>query len=164
MDLEKKEFQLKGGAKKSGLDADYTIDGRILILPITGSGKAKIDLDNVTFDYTLHYELVKKGDGKEYMSIGKSTLLLEPEVTHFKFENLFNGDKVLGNFLSDKITVFFVHILLPTGAEMNKFLNENHKEVAKETNPAFVAITDSIITYILKTILDNVPFDEILLP
>lgn len=75
----------------------------------------------------------------------KSTLILDPKTTYYDLQNLFNGDPVLG-------------------PEMNKFLNENHKDVGKDLNPAISDVISTIITHILSTLIEKVPFDDIFVP
>lgn len=43
-DPKKLTMQFSGSNKNIALTADYTIDGRILVLPITGSGDANITM------------------------------------------------------------------------------------------------------------------------
>lgn len=44
MDLEKKILSFKTFTTKAAIIGDYKIDGRILVLPITGNGKGNITL------------------------------------------------------------------------------------------------------------------------
>lgn len=46
---------------------------------------------------------------------------------------------------------------------MNKFLNENHKEVGKDLNPLIAEVVNSIVTHILNTLIEKVPYDELFL-
>lgn len=61
---------------------------------------------------------------------------------HFKFENLFNGDENLGN-------------------EMNKFMNDNWEDVAKDLNPSFEDTINSILTGIVNSLFTKVPYEEL---
>ncbi|XP_045467270.1 protein takeout-like [Harmonia axyridis] len=91
------------------LEADYTMNGRILLLPIQGEGPCNITLFNTHINHTLQGEKVQK-KGKEYIRIVNYTVALYPEKVGFKFDNLFNGDERLGT-------------------EINKVLNENQDAV-----------------------------------
>lgn len=99
---------------------------------------------DISYDYFYTFDLVKGDDGKEYIKTKESMLKLDPKLTYYDFQNLFNGDPVLG-------------------PEMNKFLNENHKEVGKDLNPAIGDVISTIITHILLTLIEKVPFDQIFL-
>lgn len=57
--------------------------------------------------------------------------------------NLFGGDKMLGD-------------------QINKFLNENWKELEKELAPAISKVMNSLITNVAKNLFTIVPYDEIL--
>lgn len=65
-------------------------------------------LDDLTITYKYDWVLVKKGNGKNYMNFTKSDLLFENGRAHFKLDNLFNGDKLLGRChgLSTKYIIF----------------------------------------------------------
>lgn len=43
------------------------------------------------------FDVIKKDDGKEYVKSKSSILKIDPEVTYYQFDNLFNGDERLGN-------------------------------------------------------------------
>lgn len=97
------------------LEADYTMKGRVLLLPIVGDGPCNVTLcehfelvknpgknknrtflvnmkinHNMTFDY-----VVRKG--KTYMKATDFQVTMNPEKVVFKFDNLFNGQKELGD-------------------------------------------------------------------
>lgn len=55
--------------------------------------------EGVKFDYNMEFDKNKGGDGKEYIKTKSSKLDLSPDVTHYKLDNLFNGDAKLGKFL-----------------------------------------------------------------
>lgn len=42
---------------------------------------------------------------------------------------------------------------------MQKFLDDNWKEVAKDLNPALAQTVDAVITHILTTVVTVVPYD-----
>lgn len=59
----------------------------------------------------------------------------------YKFENLFNGDKRLGD-------------------EMNKFMNDNWEDVTKDLNPSFEDTVNNIVTGILQNLFNKIPYDN----
>uniref|UniRef100_A0A182YT30 Hemolymph juvenile hormone binding protein n=1 Tax=Anopheles stephensi TaxID=30069 RepID=A0A182YT30_ANOST len=74
---------------------NYTMDGRILVLPITGKGVANITLHRLKTHHELIGELVER-NGEQYMHIRKYLVHFEPKLVTFQFGNLFNGDERLG--------------------------------------------------------------------
>lgn len=75
-------------------------------------------------------------DGSTFMHIEKMDFDIEPQGCILKIDNLFNGDKVLGD-------------------NMNLFLNENWKEIFEELRTsmrvAFGAVTKKIINRVFTT-------------
>uniref|UniRef100_A0A1A9ZDH8 Uncharacterized protein n=1 Tax=Glossina pallidipes TaxID=7398 RepID=A0A1A9ZDH8_GLOPL len=94
------------------LIGDYTVSGKVLILPIQGKGKSNITFVDSEFrvDFTGAPE---ERDGNIYMKLENFHWYANPKSIIFDLQNLFNGDKALGD-------------------NMNKFLNENWKEIYTE--------------------------------
>lgn len=109
------------------------------------ASSSQLFAEDINGEYTLNYDLVKEDDGKEVFKITKTTLVIDPKVTHYSLENLFNGDKTLG-------------------AEMDKFLNENHKEIGKDLNPGFAKVVEAIVNNIIDTFIKDAVFDDIFKP
>lgn len=75
-------------------------------------------------------------DGKDYIEVQRTKLNLVPKKIFFSLENLFNGDKILGD-------------------TMNKFINENSHEIFNELKPSIVEGIGAIITSVA-----NGPFSK----
>ncbi|KAK9504239.1 hypothetical protein O3M35_010614 [Rhynocoris fuscipes] len=140
---EKKHIEWDFKIPKIDILSDYEVDGKVLILPITGKGRANVTLTNLDITYKYDWELIKK-NGKEFMNFTSSELLFENGRTYFDLKNLFNGDEFLGN-------------------NMNRFLNENWKEVTNELGPAVGEAFSDIFRLLLTRIAAQVPYDEIYL-
>ncbi|XP_072377445.1 protein takeout-like [Diabrotica undecimpunctata] len=78
------------------LEGDYSLKGKVMLLPIYGEGKCNITLINTHINHTIYAESVEK-KGKEYWHFYNYTVTLRPEKMIYEFENLFNGDKKLGD-------------------------------------------------------------------
>lgn len=63
---------------------------------------------------------------------------------HINLENLFNGDKALGD-------------------NMNLFLNENWRDILNELKPAIVLSVEEILKGIINRIFAKIPYDEVFL-
>ncbi|CAG9772212.1 unnamed protein product [Ceutorhynchus assimilis] len=128
------------------LSSQYTISGQILILPITGSGAANMTFYDSSFNYTFNYKLINKPDGKEYANITASSTDLDVTKAYFHLDNLFNGNKELGD-------------------NMNKFLNDNAKEVIRDMGyPVVIELIQVLAAEVVQAIFSVVPYDELLPP
>lgn len=85
-----------------------------------------------------------RSDGKEYIKIKNGYLNYTIEQATYELTNLFNGDETLG------------------GA-MNKFLNENWRDVSVELAPVIQETMKGIILDLLNRLSNQVPFNELFL-
>ncbi|BES99102.1 JHBP [Nesidiocoris tenuis] len=98
---------------------NYKVGGKILLLPIKGDGKCVLDMTNFRGHVKLHYT-EKAAGSKTYYNVEKLDFDFDVENLVMQFDNLFNGDKALGD-------------------NMNKFLNQNWKEILHELKPNIAA-------------------------
>lgn len=122
--------------------SDYTMSGRILLLPITGSGKSNITLTNTRIEHRLIGEPYEK-DGVKYMKLKEYKIEFHPKRVYMNFENLFN-DKTLSE-------------------TMNKFLNDNWETVFSELKLGYQKNMGKIFKDLSNKIFTKVPFDKIFL-
>ncbi|KAG8267422.1 hypothetical protein J6590_052044 [Homalodisca vitripennis] len=141
-DLKKRHIEWDFKIPSVQIRGFYNISGKVLILPISGSGKANITINDLSITYKYDWELVKKGNGKHYMNFTNSELLFDNGRAFFQLDNLFNGDKLLGD-------------------NMNYFLNENWKEVTRELGPALGEAIGEVFRLLLTNIADLVPYEYI---
>uniref|UniRef100_A0A2S2QME6 Protein takeout n=1 Tax=Sipha flava TaxID=143950 RepID=A0A2S2QME6_9HEMI len=120
----------------------YEIEGQVLILPIKGEGDANITVNGITFTYFYDYELIKRANQKDYVEITNSKLKFNANGMKLKLDNLFNGDKLLGD-------------------NMNLFLNENWRDLLKEFGPAIGDAFGTIMKNTLGSVSDLVPYEYI---
>lgn len=80
------------------LKGHYKIDGKVLILPIKGEGACDLRLDNITAVVEL---IGKERKVKDivYMEIEDFKFTFETTRLRIKFENLFNGNKQLSEWI-----------------------------------------------------------------
>lgn len=109
------------------LDGQYEVNGNVLILPITGNGRCNMSLsykiiifwfylkltylflfflDNFKFSAKMQMTVIPK-NGKTYLEIQNLTWKFNTTKLHMKFDNLFNGNKALGNY-----TLIIINIVL----------------------------------------------------
>lgn len=124
--------------------SDYILNGKFLVVPVTGNGKLTLTIDELDFTYSMNYNIEEK-DGVEYVIPnfpGKLTYTTS-KVTPV-FENLFNGDQNLGE-------------------NFNKMVNENWQEWDAHVGPGIADALAQVIGTLLKRVTDAVPYKEMFL-
>ncbi|XP_021929744.1 protein takeout-like [Zootermopsis nevadensis] len=125
-------------------EADYVMDGQVLVLPIKGKGRCVISLDSLTTIHDIRGKPVTRG-GETYLDLEKYIINMSTKKLHLSFKNLFNGDKALGD-------------------TMNTFLNENWEVIFTELRPALERAFGNVFLEYSRNIFNNVPFNNIFLP
>lgn len=139
IDIPNRHWELLFSNPRLEVLGDYKMDGKVLILPITGEGPGNITLTDVSGHYTMDWEYYQKNN-KQYTRITSSSMGFKVGKAYFNFRNLFNGDKTLG-------------------AQMNNFLNENWSEVIKEFGPAVGDAFNQVFRRLIQNGFDMAPFD-----
>ncbi|XP_063224511.1 circadian clock-controlled protein daywake-like [Bacillus rossius redtenbacheri] len=148
--LESAKFDPK--AKKFGwtlkvpqlaLVSSYDMKGKMLMLPIQGNGDSSINMTDVIVKHEFDYELLKRGNGKHYIKVVDNKLTTTPAGMQIRMENLFNGDKLLGE-------------------TTNTFLNENWHLMEKDFGPSLSDAIGQATHQLMSGVMENVPFEEIL--
>ncbi|KAL1460057.1 hypothetical protein WDU94_011996 [Cyamophila willieti] len=120
----------------------YSIKGKIMVLPIVGNGNCNITLVRPKLE-------LKELRGKPFVKNGKTYMKLEKvlisiakvEKMHILLENLFNGNKELSD-------------------QMNVFLNENWADIIKELMPAIESALEAVVKEIGNRLFTKVPYEE----
>ncbi|KAM7360218.1 protein takeout-like [Cochliomyia hominivorax] len=122
------------------ITGDYSIKGKVIVLPVEGSGKHDITLDDVTlvmqFSGTPYIR-----NGRTYMRIDDLTGSITPKKVISNFDHLFNGDKVLT-------------------ANVNNFINDNWSEIFPEIHSSLVKGMAPVFQKIYNDIFSKLPYDE----
>lgn len=84
-------------------------------------------------------------NGKKYIQTDKFNLSFTTTRLRLQFDNLFNGDKVLGD-------------------NMNSFLNENWQDILGELKPSISYAMEKILESIVNRIFAKVPYSLLFLP
>lgn len=123
------------------LDGKYKIDGKVLVLPIRGEGHCKIVFTKYTSFAQLKLREVEK-NGKHFYEITSFEFDFDADGVHIQFDNLFNGDKALGD-------------------NMNVFLNENWKEILQELKPAISGAFGAAFKEVGNRVFSKIPIEQI---
>lgn len=124
--------------------ADYIMEGNILLMPIVGSGKANITLVGLTVEHKIIGERIIRNQ-EVYFNVVEYYVELAPRRVIYNFDNLFNGDVILGQ-------------------AVNIVMNENWQSVFKATQEGCQAQLGNIFKRIADQIFIRVPMDKIFLP
>ncbi|XP_060873554.1 protein takeout-like isoform X2 [Metopolophium dirhodum] len=119
----------------------YEMNGQILVLPIMGNGRCKISLENFKLTGILQMTQSLK-NGSIFLEIHDLSWKFTTSRINIKFDNLFNGNKVLGN-------------------HMNNFLNENWRELFDEMQSGFEQALSFTFMGIIQQFLNQVPLKQI---
>ncbi|KAL1140600.1 hypothetical protein AAG570_000530 [Ranatra chinensis] len=96
---------------------------------------------DVRADAVLKCSLEKR-NGKEYIKIDKLDLVLHITNYNVHLDNLFNGDKTLGD-------------------AVNAALNENKKEIIATVSPTVRSVVSEVLLEIAKKITSHFTYDEL---
>lgn len=83
-------------------------------------------------------------NGKQHINIpaNKFKLVFDTTRMYLRLDNLFNGDKALGD-------------------NMNLFLNENWKDILQELKPAVRETLTQILSGIINNVFEKIPYSEL---
>lgn len=113
----------------------------MLVLPIQGDGNANLIFDNLSLVVKYKPRIVEK-KGKIYIQTDKFALDFDTTRLHIQLENLFNGQKLLGD-------------------NMNLFLNENWRDILTELKPAINLALEELFKGIINRIFSRIPYNDI---
>ncbi|XP_024082874.1 protein takeout-like [Cimex lectularius] len=110
-------MDLQINTPKLVLFGKYGVEGRVVFVPIEGKGNFRITIDDLTSRMKFVFEKYNK-KGKEFIRVKESTLVPDAKNISVRFDNLFNGNKDLGNRMNDLINRnwrFILNTLQPIG-------------------------------------------------
>ncbi|KAG4065079.1 hypothetical protein HA402_007476 [Bradysia odoriphaga] len=132
------EIHLKGN--RLNLIGKYVLHGQVLILPVVGNGDANVTIINpdIQLKFTGKPSVI---DGKTYMQTEDMKVSFNVKKLVFQFDNLYNGDKILG-------------------ATTLRFVNEYWHDIYLDIKPALVRTFEEEIQKIANDAMAKLPFDE----
>ncbi|XP_061392806.1 protein takeout [Musca vetustissima] len=124
------------------MHADYEIDGKIMMMPMTGSGRCNANFTDVTMTTVILGERQKK-NGRTYFNVKDITVNYNVGKVQIHLNNLFNGDNALGE-------------------RMNAFLNENWDSLSEELRPLLEKAFSRVIRSSTDKLFKAYSYDELL--
>nr|KAF7409179.1 hypothetical protein H0235_014031 [Vespula pensylvanica] len=143
-DVNKNEFKLKINNPRLEMVSKYSLNGNILMLPITGNGSSSANLTDIDFFLKVQLERYHEPKtGQEHFRV--NDLYVDYNIHNVKLhlDNLFDGDKTLAEV-------------------MNLFLNDNWKLIAVKFKPALEETVSGIFKTIMNNIFSKYPIDTLL--
>ncbi|XP_049773887.1 protein takeout-like [Schistocerca cancellata] len=122
----------------------YNVSGKVLLLPIVGNGPGNITLIGVKIRYIYDFGFesrTRDGETKSFAIPKNSKLEYNVTRAYIHLDNLFNGDKLLGE-------------------TTNRVLNENWQDLAKEVGPTIAEAIGEVMRQILQNIFDVVSYED----
>ncbi|XP_011863107.1 PREDICTED: protein takeout [Vollenhovia emeryi] len=121
--------------------ADYKLDGRVLLLPIRGEGKCNISMHDLVSTHDIRFETFEK-DGDTYMRAKKYITKFIPKHVTLNFDNLFNGQRAIGE-------------------QLTKFFADNADIIFQEFAGPYAETFGIVFTKITNDIFTRVPMSKI---
>ncbi|CAH1369261.1 unnamed protein product [Tenebrio molitor] len=142
IDMDRDRIKIKLWLPYLELTSRYTMEGRILMMPISGSGISRGNYSNIDANVIMQGQRIKK-DNETYFNI--KDFYIDFNIGHatIQLDDLFNGDKELGE-------------------AMNLFLNDNWKNVANEIKPVLEDTIASIFKKLSNKIYHKYPLNLLL--
>ncbi|KAL7294600.1 hypothetical protein TKK_0011906 [Trichogramma kaykai] len=144
IDLDKDRIRLKLHIPRLEMKCDYKMEGKILLLPIKGNGKAVGNYSDIDAVVTIQGERYNN-PATDLTHFRVIEFYCDFDVGHagVHLENLFNGDETLAD-------------------AMNLFLNDNWKTVAAEIKPALEETVSKLFKDFSNKIYAKYPMDTLL--
>lgn len=116
------------------IDGMYQIDGKVLLLPITGSGPMRGNFTGCTGAVRLQGELRKDGAGEEHLHYSDFRMKISIGNGNLQLENLFGGEQALGDVVNSAINNNF-----------DTFIREIQPLIEKALSEVFLKIANNIV-------------------
>ncbi|KAL1488296.1 hypothetical protein ABEB36_015245 [Hypothenemus hampei] len=130
-DLEKKALHIESMFPKIVQLAHYIVSGRILSLPVYGNGNASLILETCKIVLDLQLEEVTR-NGQKFFNMKSIVADITPKKMITHFDNLFNGNKLLGDNMNSVIKEEWAALYFDVKPSVDKNYAEVFKHYAQE--------------------------------
>ncbi|CAH1159732.1 unnamed protein product [Phaedon cochleariae] len=143
LDLDKKVLTFTLVHPEMRQEAEYSLNGKILVFPMYGSGDSVLLFKEPTFDHTITFKEHTK-NGKRYFHVETYKLNIAIKGAKYDFENLFDGDKNLAESIL-------------------KVVNENWDVIFGDVKSGVENAYATVFKSIARKFFNTIPVDEIFL-
>ncbi|XP_066144442.1 protein takeout-like [Euwallacea fornicatus] len=143
IDWDKKTIITDSLSPSLRLEGEYAMNGRVLLLPVMGQGTCNITLENMKIHHVMSFDYVER-KGKTYMKVTDIAISMNLEKISFKFHNLFNRQRGLGE-------------------NINNVLNDNSADVFNDVREGYEKSFGLIFKNLANSILLKVPVEDLFL-
>ncbi|XP_046743262.1 protein takeout-like [Diprion similis] len=134
IDLDKLRFEVDINLPHLYIDGMYEIAGRVLLLPISGSGPMRGNFTECTGAVRMQGELRKDKDGEDHLHYSDFRMKISIGKGNLRLENLFGGERALGDVVNAAINNNF-----------DAFIRELKPLIEKALSDAFLEIANNIV-------------------
>lgn len=134
VDLDQLLFNIDVALPHLHIQGKYEVDGKVLLLPIRGSGDMTGNFTECTGSVRVHAVMEKQSNGEDHVAIDEFKMKITVGAGTLHLDNLFGGEKVLGDVINSAINSNF-----------NAFLRELQPLIEKALSDAFREIANSIV-------------------
>ncbi|XP_055546853.1 protein takeout-like [Wyeomyia smithii] len=143
LNLEEKSININVKLPNMVASGQYTMDMRLLVLRINGQGDFELKLDDTLCNVRMKYFLRRSPTGEETVQFEPIQVKLKFVKGRFNLQNLFNGDKTLGQV-------------------GNNVINDDPLVLLEEVRPAFEESLGRIFTAIANSAVSGATELELL--
>ncbi|XP_066159114.1 protein takeout-like [Euwallacea fornicatus] len=121
------------------IKSKYNLKGQILVLPLVGHGSCDLKLFNIRTRLYSNLTFLEK-EGREIMNIDNLIVKFRVGGLRVQFDNLFNGNKILGH-------------------TVNTFINQNGLDIVAELEESIADSLAWIFTKLMNNVFVKIPTD-----
>ncbi|XP_059487340.1 protein takeout-like [Neocloeon triangulifer] len=138
---ERMYFEINSTLPNYRIIGDYEVTGRILLLPLIGNGPSNFSMNDLQLNWVF-FGKPEVRNNKTYCRLTDCRIRMRIGSGFMNLENLFNGDKRLGD-------------------NMNRILNDNFLEVIKEVQPALEETFSQLYLKLISPIFASVKYEDV---
>ncbi|XP_025834597.1 protein takeout isoform X2 [Agrilus planipennis] len=133
VDVENQKYQLDVYLPELQIEAYYTVDGKLLLMPVKGEGPMKANITHVVTKVKLEGETFES-NGERFLKYTSMVMKVTVGGGHVLFSNLFSGDKLLNDVIN-----------LTINNNFDAFLKELLPVIEKSLSAVFLDISNKIV-------------------
>ncbi|ALC46906.1 CG11854, partial [Drosophila busckii] len=129
-------------APKLILKGPYSVEGKVLILPIVGNGMAEMILEHCKIHVVVKMKAGTNAEGQTMAEVQDVIMQVDPQKVHYSMENLFNGQKDLSD-------------------NLHALINDNWKDIFNELKDDIGGGMGKIFKALLNRAFSKLPLEEV---